>query len=145
MELSMPDNSTSQTTDQPGTDTWHDTVEIAPFGAFRTTIDGHILYVNPELARMLEYESPDELKNSIEDIAEDLLRSPDQRRELLGQLERSGFVEGFVYDVKTKNGNLRKVTLTVRRVENGDGKGTYLEGLIQDITEEVETASRLES
>src|SRR4051794_429466 len=86
---------------------WYPTVEIAPIGVFRTTPDGRFSYVNRELANILEFDSAKEMVEKVADIATEILVRPEQRDHFKTVLKTNGFVCGFIYDVKTRQGRLR--------------------------------------
>jgi PAS domain S-box-containing protein len=102
----------------------------AAYGMYLTTIDGRILDVNPALARMLGYESVDDLRSrTMADVYEHL---PD-RAMVIG---RTGEAEYGNAEVrwKRKDGTAVLVHLSARRVELADGTQAF-EGIAEDVTE----------
>src|SRR5215212_3108532 len=55
--------------------------ENAIEGIFQTTVDGRFLTANPAMARMLGYESPEELLGSISNIGDQLYAEPERWEE----------------------------------------------------------------
>jgi PAS domain S-box-containing protein len=116
---------------------YRDTFETAPIGIFHSTFDGKFIKVNPSLAKMLGYESPDELISVVNasSVAEQLYVYPERRSQILGEvLEREGWP---VYEnlYRRKDGRIITATLIIRTVRNDDGSPSYLEGFVEDITE----------
>ncbi len=69
---------------------------------YRTTEDGRFVHANPALAKMLGYDSVDELmtKNLVRDVYVD----PEQRRDLIARNRPRGGVEGETLKWKRKDG-----------------------------------------
>jgi PAS domain S-box-containing protein len=108
-------------------------------GIFQSTPSGRYLSVNPALARMYGYESPDELMGGVTDIAREVYVDSDCRETFTRLLERQGVVRGFEYEVYRKDGSTIWVSESVRAVRNEQGKILYYEGVIEDITERKRT------
>jgi PAS domain S-box-containing protein len=123
--------------------------ENAIEGIFQTTPDGKYLSVNPALARMYGYDSPDELM-AVADIGQNVYVDRERRNEFKRLIEAQGHVELFEYEVYRKDG--RKILLceNARAVHDPDGNILYYEGSVEDITqrkrvEEVERANKAKS
>ena len=104
-------------------------------GIFQSTSSGRYLSVNPAMARMYGYASPEELMGSVTDIAHEVYVDPDCREALTRLLERQGVVRGFEYEVYRKDGSTIWISESVRAVRDGGGTILYYEGTIEDITE----------
>jgi PAS domain S-box-containing protein len=109
--------------------------ENAVEGIFQTTPEGAFSTVNPALARILGYESPEEVVSNIADIAKQLYVNPDDRRKSEEVEARDGVLRGFEFEARRKNGE--KIWLLLNRRTNRDEQGVELfrEGSIEDITE----------
>jgi PAS domain S-box-containing protein len=81
-------------------------VENAIEGIFQSTPEGHYLLVNPALARMYGYASPEELINSVRDISKSVYVDEAMRYEFKRLIERDGFVNGLEYQVYCKDGGI---------------------------------------
>jgi two-component system, cell cycle sensor histidine kinase and response regulator CckA len=105
-------------------------IERAAFGIYRSTDDGRILEANPALARMLGYNSAEDLMRV--NMA-GLYQSPDDRVRLLEQHhgQPGGTVE---MKWKKKNGDPILVRLTARTIVGRDGRESY-ETIAEDVTE----------
>ncbi|MFO7801980.1 MAG: PAS domain-containing protein, partial [Desulfovermiculus sp.] len=69
-----------------------DILQHAPIGIFKSSPEGRYLYANQTLARMYGYGSPQELMDSITDIAGQLYVDPSDREEFMRLMEKQGQV-----------------------------------------------------
>jgi PAS domain S-box-containing protein len=104
-------------------------------GIFQNTPDGHYLSVNPALARMLGFASPEELIHDRDNIARQSYVDPAMRERFKQALEENGSVTGFEYEVCRKDGSKIWVSENARVVRDGEGRALYYEGSVQDTTE----------
>ena len=124
--------------------------ENAIEGIFQSTPEGKFLSVNPALARIFGYDSPEELIASISDIEQIIYVDPKRREEFKQLIEAQGSVELFEYEVFRKNRSKLWLCENSRVVRDDQGKVSYYEGTVEDITErkrveEVERASKAKS
>jgi PAS domain S-box-containing protein len=104
-------------------------------GIYQSTPGGRFLTANPALARMLGYSSPEELLNSVQDIARQLWVEPERRVEYTRSLEEQGLVQGFECQVYRKDGSKIWIALSTRVVHNSRDGVPYYEGAVVEITE----------
>jgi PAS domain S-box-containing protein len=118
--------------------------ENAVDGIFQSTPEGRFINVNPAMARMYGYESPQELITQITDIGRQFYVNPLRRGDFQRWMDRSGYVKGFEYQVYRKDGSAIWISESARAVRNDQGDIIYYEGFMQDITErkEAEELSR---
>jgi PAS domain S-box-containing protein len=109
-------------------------VENAVEGIFQSTPQGHYLLVNPALAHMYGYASPEELINSVRDISKSVYVDEAMRFEFKRLIERDGFVNGLEYEVYCKDGSIIWISEQARAVRDKSGHVAYYEGFIQNIT-----------
>ena len=105
---------------------YRDLVDNSIVGIYRTNSAGKILYVNEALARMLEFDSPEEM------MAEGVLaryKNNKDREHLLEILKKSGRVDNFEFDLLTRKGET--VTALLSAVLDQD----IISGMIMDISE----------
>ncbi|PYX85246.1 MAG: hypothetical protein DMG68_18365, partial [Acidobacteria bacterium] len=108
--------------------------EDAIVGIFQSTPEGQFLSVNPAMAVMFGYDSPQEMVTTINDIPGDLYADPKRRDDFNGLLEQHGAVQNFDCQVYRKDGSKMWVSANVRAVRD-DGATVRYEGTIADITE----------
>jgi PAS domain S-box-containing protein len=118
-------------------------VENAVEGIFQTTPDGRFLMVNPSLAHMLHYDSPEALVSTITDIGRQLYVDPKKREEIRTLLSRSGVVRAFEAELTCRDGDVISVSVTARAVRDQQGIVVHYEGTIQDISERKRLAADL--
>ena len=105
-------------------------------GIFQSTPEGRFLSVNPALARIWGYESPEEVLESITNIAHQVYVIPEQRDEFLRRMDEDGKVEAFEFQAYRKDDGVIWVHENVRAVKDEYGNLKYYEGSIEDITEQ---------
>ena len=115
--------------------------ENALEGIFQATPDGHLLNANPALARMLKYDSPDEIMSESIEVTRERYVDSAQRDELYRRLEEKGFVNDFEVQLHRKDGNIIWCSIDVRAVRDEDGKLLVGEGFIRDITQRKQVES----
>lgn len=108
--------------------------EDALFGIFQSTPDGRYLSVNPAMARMFGYDSPEQLVASVHDMAHQVYVDPRQREEFQLLMERHGEVRNFECQLRRKDGGKVWVSANARAIFQ-DGTLVRYEGMNQDITE----------
>ena len=109
--------------------------ENAVEGIYQSTPAGTFHSVNPAFARILGYESPEELIGSVTDITAQLYVNPESRRELIRSVEEKGFVASHPVQLYRKDRSIAWLSISARPVQNEQGKLIYLEGIVEDITE----------
>ncbi len=113
---------------------YHSIFENAIDGIFQTTRDGMYLNANPALARIYGYASPDDLIQTINNIAQQLYVQPQRREEFVACLEQQETVSDFDSQVYRKDGSVIWIAETVRKVHDARGDLLFYEGVVRDIT-----------
>ncbi len=104
-----------------------------PVGLFRSEPDGSLIDANPALVRILGY--PD--RASLERLyAKELYVHPDDRLRFWNRLDRYGVVRGFESTLQRFDGVSIRVRNTARLHRSPEGVVLYMEGTVEDITEE---------
>ncbi|MCX7856542.1 MAG: PAS domain S-box protein [Deltaproteobacteria bacterium] len=117
--------------------------ENAPEGIYETTQDGKFRTANPKLAKILGYESPEELIESVKDISTSLYVDPTERRRFKTILEKVGRVEGFETQFRRKDGKIIWVSLSARVLKDERTGAIYYEGTCEDITEKKQMQAQI--
>ena len=104
-------------------------------GIYQSTPEGKFIAVNPALARMLGYASPQELLTNVTRIEHQLYANREERVSFKRKLEGRGVVKGYVSQLRRKDGTTIWASENARVVKNGSPDASYYEGTLQDITE----------
>ena len=115
-------------------ETFRSIFDNAVIGIFRTTPGGRYANANPASARILGYDSPEELIDQVADIGHQLYVDPDQRQEFVRRMEEDGSVTEFESQMYRKDGSLVWVAESARAVRDPDDALLYYEGFSEDIT-----------
>lgn len=110
-------------------------VENAVEGIFQTTLEGHYITVNPMLAKIFGYASPQEMTGSLIDIKQQLYVDPSRRDDFVRQMLAEEAVIGFESAVYRKDGDIIWVSESARTIRNATGQVLRFEGTVEDITE----------
>lgn len=109
--------------------------ESASEGIFESVLGSPSPKVNPALARMLGYSSPEELVHEVQaDIPGGLFANGEERRELFRLLQRSGAVENRESELLCRDGRKLWASLSVRAEADDRGDFRRLTGLVVDLT-----------
>ena len=116
--------------------------ENAPFGIFQTALDSRIISVNPAMARMFGYLSPEQMTEEASDGIIGFFAHPEQRA---GIMQRALAREGYTQDeleYRRRDGSHFVVRFNMRAV-HAEG-GAFLEGFLEDITSRKEAEQALQ-
>lgn len=106
--------------------------ENAPVGIFRSTVEGQFLLCNSTVAKMLGYDSPEELIANVTDIAEQLFVHKELRAEFVDRVLAS---DGFLHienDYRRRDGSEFVADLYMGACRE-EGAVQFLEGFVEDI------------
>ena len=114
---------------------YRDIFERAVEGFFQSTPNGRFLSVNPSFARILGYDSPEEVVSTIVNIPEQMYIDASERDFFKRTMEESGsVVKGFEHNLRRKDGTGIWVSTNARAVSAPDGTILYYEGTSEDVT-----------
>lgn len=108
--------------------------ENAVEGIFQSTVDGQYTIVNPMLANIYGYDSPEELMASLTNISQQVYVSAQRRLEFTQEMREKGLVQGFESQVYRKDGSIIWVSEGARTLLNEAGEIVGYEGTVEDIT-----------
>jgi len=108
--------------------------ENAMEGIFQIDADGRFISANPALARIHGYDSPEELIKTLKDIRSAYVH-PNDHTQLIRLLFQQGAVQNSVAQMYRKDGSVQWISVNVRLVRDVEGKPSYYEGTMMDITE----------
>lgn len=110
-------------------------VENAVEGIFQSTPEGRYLSVNPAMARILGYATPEEVVTQVTDIARQVFVRPERREEFKRAVEGYGAVEEFESEHRRKDGSRFWMSVNARVVRDPKGNVLFYEGTALDISE----------
>jgi len=116
-------------------ETYRTLFENAEEGIYRTDASGRLVRVNPGLARMLGYASPEQFMAQTSDIWRQVFVYEDSRRRLYELLATQGQATGFEMLVRKESGEQIWVSMSVRPVMDPEGHVLGIEGIVQEITQ----------
>ena len=117
--------------------------ENAIEGIFQSTPEGRYLTVNPAFARILGYDSPEELIRECRDIARQIYVNPADREKFTGLLAEHCQVAGFEHEARRKDGSTVWVSLNARVIRDAGGGLQMYEGSIEDISRRKKSEAAL--
>jgi len=103
-------------------------------GIFKTSPEGKFETVNPAMAKMLGYNTAEELIESITNIQKQLYVNPKKRKQLITLLEKYGEVKNFEFQVYRKDKRKIWVSINAKAFVGKNSKIENIEGLAQEIT-----------
>jgi PAS domain S-box-containing protein len=123
---------------------YHVFVDAAIEGFFRTTREGRYLIVNPALARVYGYDTPEQLTAELTDIGQSLYIDPTRRAAFEACMAADGMVRDFISQIRRRDGALIWIAENARMVKDEDDQFLFYEGTVEDITarRESEEATR---
>jgi PAS domain S-box-containing protein len=127
-------------------------------GIYQTSLDGRFLRVNPALARIYGYASPEEVMELITDVRTQVYVEAGRREVFVQKLLTDGSITGFESEIYRKGGSKIWVSESARVVRDREGRPLYFEGSLEDVSarkmfdlardkakEEAEDSARLKS
>jgi PAS domain S-box-containing protein len=108
--------------------------ENAQEGIFQTNIDGSYRSVNPALAKLYGFESPEELISSRKDIAQEAYSDSCERANFIRMMEEKGNSKSYKDEIIRKDGKKIWFYEDARAMKDENGNIQYFEGFVVDIT-----------
>jgi PAS domain S-box-containing protein len=115
--------------------------ENAVDGLYRSTPKGELITINPALALMLGYRTPEELASI--NLIEDLFVDQAAAARLLNQLADRGQVLDVECDLKRRSGESMPARLSIRVVTDAADSQVFHLGIVKDITEQKRLSQQL--
>lgn len=117
--------------------------ENALEGIFQTMPDGKYVAVNPALARIYGYDSPDDMIAMVPNLAGHLYVDTGRRDEFIRLMQEQERVTSFEALVYRKDGSWIWVSEGARALRDADGTLVGYEGTVEDVTQRKLGESRL--
>lgn len=118
--------------------------ENAIEGIYQTSPEGQYLNFNPALAQIYGYDSVQDLAQGISNIQKQLYVDPHRREEFITQMTEHGQVKNFEARVFCKNGEVIWISENAREVRDAEGRLSFYEGTVEDITERKNYEQQIE-
>jgi len=118
--------------------------ENAVEGIFQSSPDGHFLSVNPAMAKIFGYKSPEDMIENINNIGVQIHLLADSLEQFTENITKNGVVENFEALNLKKDGKIIWTSTNARLVKDGNGHTLYYEGSITDITKQKNADKLLE-
>jgi PAS domain S-box-containing protein len=117
-------------------ESYHKLFESSVDGIYVTTPGGVLLNANPALARMMGYDTPEQLMASIDDIARTIYVHATAREQYQFLMQRDGMVREFEYQVHNRDGDILWLSDSATAVRDEKGEVIRYEGTVRDITDQ---------
>ncbi|MDJ1184668.1 PAS domain S-box protein [Roseofilum casamattae] len=117
--------------------------ENALEGIFQATPDGKFISVNPAMARIYGYDSPEDTIAGINRDNRPVYVNPNDREWFEQTMETEGSVQDWEYQIYRQDGSTIWVSEDTRAVRDGSGQVLYYEGIVQDITKRKQEEENL--
>jgi PAS domain S-box-containing protein len=108
--------------------------ENATEGIFQSHLTGRFLKVNPAMARIYGYASPQEMVDSITDINKQIYLDKSDRKAFLKEIKKAGTIEGFECRNLRKDKSIIWTSTSAWAVFDESGDVLFIEGLVTDVT-----------
>lgn len=112
-------------------------------GIYQCTVSGQLVTANPAFARMLGYDSPNELVSAIVDIDRQLYVDQKHRARVLQMINEHGIVRGSEAQLCNKAGNRIWVSENLRAIRDASGTIQYIEGICKDVSSRKDLENQL--
>lgn len=106
-------------------------------GIYRSLPDGVLIDVNPAMARMFGFASPDEMLRETSRDSLLLYADAEHGKTVRSQIVRDGRIEDLQSQARRKDGTTICISENARAVRDAGGKVMFLEGSVVDITEQL--------
>ena len=113
-------------------------------GIFRSTPEGRYLDVNPAMARIYGYETPEEMTEMVTSIGNQIYIDPEERLRVLRKVEKHGLIENHETQHRRKDGTIIWASATLHAVMDESGRVTHYYGTVADITRRKKAEAELD-
>jgi PAS domain S-box-containing protein len=103
-------------------------------GIFRSSPEGRFILVNPAMARIYGYSSPEEMIETVEDINKQIHLNPQSRERFTHMMREHGVVHQYEAQNFRKDKSIIWTSTNAHEVRDKNGNTKYYEGFVTDIT-----------
>jgi PAS domain S-box-containing protein len=115
----------------------------ASIGIYRWSTQKRIVVANPTLTRLFGFDSPQELMDSITDVATQVYVDPLNFTRIRELCLEQGFVNGYETQFCRKDKTPVWVSITMSAIKDGEGNVVHFEGTVQDISDRKQAEEAL--
>ena len=109
--------------------------ENAIEGIFQATPDGVLRRANPAMARIFGYSSLDDFLSNVRSLGSRIMVNPEAMQNFFEQVRTRGEIKRFEAEYYRRDGMTIWGSLNVRAIYSDTGEITFIEGILEDITE----------
>jgi PAS domain S-box-containing protein len=117
--------------------------ENAASGIYQVTPEGQLLTVNPAMAHIFGYDSPNDMMQDVRNAHRQLYVSLKDRQGMIRDMMMNNIVNGIEIEGLRKDNGHFWLMETMRLVKDDEGNILYFEGSIDDITKRKEAEFKL--
>ena len=111
----------------------------SPLGKFRSTVDGQYIEINPALAEILGYASPEDMLHEVTNIGRQVYADPEMRKKVVDeQLQAPGSVNQYTNRYLRRDGTERVANLYLKTIRDAEGNPVFFDGIVEDITDRLQ-------
>ncbi len=114
---------------------YRDIFEKATYGIFQVSPQGRLLTANPAFARILGYDSPEEVLKDLTNVQEQLYLDKEKGDEFRELIEETGRIKDFEFKAYRKDKSIVYLSQTAHAVVDEDQNLLYYEGMVEDISQ----------
>ena len=114
--------------------------ENSPNGIFQTAPNGCYLSANLALANLYGYSTPEELINTINNIAQQLYVLPQRRNEFVEMMQQQQVLLNFESEIYRKDGSTIWISEDVCKIYDEDSVFLGYEGIVRNIVDRTRTS-----
>ena len=122
---------------------YRDIFNNAVMGIYQSTPEGRWLNVNPTMASMFGFRTPEEMISGVKDIRSELYVDPEDRERFKKLFEEKGFVKSFEGEFKRRDGSRFWISINGKAIRDEEGRIIYYEGTVEDITDRKKAEDEL--
>ncbi|EEG06841.1 EAL domain-containing protein [Pseudogulbenkiania ferrooxidans] len=123
---------------------YRDIFDNATEGIFRTSADGQLLMANPSMARILGYDSPDQLVGHGQAGLVQHFVHGEEMEELLRVIRRHDAIRNFEFHGRRTDASVVELSLSAHAIRDVRGEVQFYEGMLQDISERKRLEAQLQ-
>jgi PAS domain S-box-containing protein len=103
-------------------------------GIFQSTDDGRFLNVNPAMAHIYGYDSPEDMLTSVKDIGSQIYVDTEERNEVRKRLSSGERLTGYETLDYRKDGTSFWASMSAQAIKDNEDNILYYEGTVEDVS-----------